>query len=242
MSMENNKELYVFGLPIETGLCSVRFLKYIDYIQLLPELSAISLNVLHLYYQYRKANVDDDPKIDAILEEFKKESLFNIVQNEENLLTAYEKVFKLVIGEDDIVERILSNEELFMEYRALIMDMNMLTEEEVNPNPEIQEYIEAGREVKQLDAEKQSYSDIISSIVVGIGVEYSSIADWSVFQVYATYYRLGAFKNSDVSALFATVSDKVKYENWQKHIDLFENEKSGMKMSEFNKQYGGLFK
>lgn len=242
--MDNNlnKETFIVGKPVKTDFCEVRFLKYHEYIEHMPELSNMTFNVLHLYYQYKKMNIVNDKEFDDALEELKKNSLYNIVLNTPWLKDAYIKVFKLVIEEDDVLQAIMDNEEIFMEYRQLVLDMQMLNESEVSSNPEIQEFIDAGREVAQQNSESPTYSDILSSIVVGTGIDYDIILNWTVLRVNATYYRLAAFKNSDVTALYSTVTDKIKYESWQKKINLWHTEKSGIKMSEFNKSYGSLFK
>lgn len=245
--MEYDKDFFIFGEPIDTELGLVRFLTYREYIRNLAELSLMSMNTLHIYYyyrkQYEKAFQLDNPEVIEFLKNIKEVKLIEIVLSDRMMLDNYIKIFKLVIDNcnDETLNKIFSNEETFMKIRSLILDMQMLNESEVSPNEEIQSFIDASREVKQQDSEKQTYSDILSTIVVGSGVDYDTIMKWNVLRVYSTYYRISAFKNSDLTALFATVSDKVKFETWQKHIDLFEKEKSGMKMSEFNKKYGGLF-
>jgi hypothetical protein len=236
-----DREFYIFGRPVNTELCKVRFLTYMEYIENLRDISMISLNSLHIYYQYKKLSEKAEQEFNDALEHLKEEKLFAIVDNLQEFRAAYFTVFSLVIDDLEVVEKILNDENLFNYYRELVMDMNMLQEEEVSPNPEIQEFIDAGRELAQQNSDKQTYSDIMSSIVIGAGIDYETIANWTVLRVYATYYRIGAFKNSDVTALFATVTDKVKYETWGKKIDLFENKKSGIKMSDFNKKFGSLF-
>src|SRR5690606_21642412 len=104
MSMEIDKEFFIFGLPVETELCSVRFLKYHEYVQYLPELSTMSLNVLHLYYQYKKANIDKNPEVDKILEELKNDSLYNIVKDNSTFANAYFTIFKLAIDDIEVIE------------------------------------------------------------------------------------------------------------------------------------------
>lgn len=238
----DNKEFYIFGLPVKTDFCEVRFLKYHEYIENLSELSTMTLNVLHIYYQYKKMNIEKDKEFDEMLEILKKDSLFNIVKSQSQFSNAYYKIFKLVIEEDDVIEAIMDNEEAFMEYRQLVMEMNMLSESEVSPNPKIQSYIEKSQMVKQRDSEKQTFSDIVSSVVVGAGVPFDKIVDMTVLQVYSVYYRIGAMKSYDASTLFATVSDKVKIESWGKSIDLFATQKSGMSVKEFNSTIGAIFK
>lgn len=237
-----DKEFYIFGIPVKTDLCEIRFLKYHEYIQNLSELSMMSLNVLHIFYQYKKMNVTKDKEFDEQLEELKKESLYNIVLSQPSFLQAYFKVFSLVIDNDDAIEQIFDSEELFMRYRQLVMDMNMLSESEVSPNPKIQSYIDKSQMVKQRDSEKQTFSDIVSSVVVGSSIPFDKVLEMTVLQLYSVYYRIGAMKAYDSNTLFATVSDKVKIESWGKNIDLFTKQKSGMSVKEFNSTIGAIFK
>jgi len=64
----------------------------------------------------------------------------------------------------------------------------------------------------------------------------------TVLQVFATYYRIAAMKNFDASVTLATIPTDKKHEieSWAKSIDLFETQRSGMNMKEFNKQFGSL--
>lgn len=235
-----DKEFYIFGVPVKTDLCEVRFLKYHEYIQNLSELSMMSLNVLHIYYQYKKMDVTKDKEFDEQLEELKKESLYNIVLSQPSFLQAYFKVFSLVIDNDYAIEQIFDNEELFMKYRQLVMDMNMLSEEQTSPNPEIQKSLERSRRVKQQSAEKQTFSDIVSSIVVGASITYKEVVDMTVLQIYATYYRLNATFAYSTTTLFATVSNSVSIESWNKHIDLWQKESHTIDKEEFKKKFGGM--
>lgn len=242
-----DKDTFIFGKPINTDFGMVRFLTYSEYVDNLIELSYMSMNNLHIYYQYKKQleqtkfSLSNEEK--EFLNNLKNAKLIEIVGSDEVLLSSYIKIFRLVIHEcnDEKLTKVFENEENFMRIRKLVLDMQMLNEQEVVENEEIQSYIDASRELKNMDTEKQTYSDILSTIVVGTGIDYDTILKWNVLRVYATYYRISIFKNSEVTALFATVSDKVKFETWQKHVDLFEKEKTGMKMSEFNKKYGNMF-
>lgn len=273
MSNEFNRELYIFGKPIETNLGKVRFLTYEEYLVNIQELSMISLNVLHIYYQYRKMFDENDVESMKAIESIKDESLYSIVLQTDNFREAYIKIFGLVLEENDTnstwselllksleedkiseeseesitplmkaLELIFSNEELFMYYRELVMDMNMLSESEVSQDKIVQEFIEKSNRAKQKNSEKQSVIDLASSVVVGSGIFYEDLARMSVLQIYATYYRIGAMKSYDTTILFSTVSEKVTIEAWNKSIDLFERQSAGIKASEFNSTFGGLFK
>lgn len=244
----DEKDFYIFGLPIQTELGEVRFLTYVEYLQHLASLSSMSQNVLHIYYQYKnyydsmRVDSDTKQKIDESLELLKSASLFDIVKENQDIKGDYEKIFKLVIANSEAIDMIMNHENLFMNYRKLVLDMNMMTESLVNANPEIQKGIERSRRVKQMsNKEQQSSSDIVSSIVVGAGILPQDVAHMTVLQVYSTYYRISRFQNYTTSALFATVAEKVEIESWSAHIDLWEKEKDGIEKSEFDKKYGNIF-
>jgi len=241
--MINNKELFIFGEPIETDFGMLRFLTYKEYLQNISELSLISQNILHLYYLYKK-QLEQDKVSKEYLDEFKQfkeQSLYSVVVNTEYILEAYVKIMKLVIDCNnyaenelmDIISLIFSSEDYFIYIRKMIMDMNILTEDDVSPNEEIQRGIERSRRVKQQENEKSSFVDSTSNT-------FEDVCNMTVFQVYAIYARIGAIFNYNTTTLFATVAEKVKIESWNKHIDLFEKENHAIDYSKFSKQFGSM--
>lgn len=241
MTNAMEKEFYIFGEPIDTELGQVRFLTYKEYLMNISDLSTISMNILHIYYQYRKAFDKGNEEAMAALEELKQGKLYDFVKESKEFWNAYENVFNLVMENDAMVARVMDDAELFDFYRTLLMDMNMMHEDEVSPNPEVQEFIERGKRVKSVGGEKQTFSDIVSSIVIGSSHSFRETASLTVLQVYSAFYRIGAVKNHEVTALFATVSSEVKLEAWNKHIDLFKSATDTIDKKDFDKQYGGLF-
>jgi len=243
----DNRDFYIFGKPIDTKFGKIRFLTYVEYIENIADLNAMALNNLHYFYQYKKyfeqtkRSQDEQREVDEFLDIIKNEKLYKIVMSNNQNIISYKKILSLVLENVENIQEILSNEDDFLYIRNLILDMQMIQEEEVSENPEIQEFIDASKEQKSLNSEKQTFSDIISSIVVGTGMPYKEVVEMTVLQVYSTYYRIGQFRSYDTTTLFATVSSDVSIEAWNKTIDLFKTEKAGMKMSEFKKKYGGLF-
>ena len=195
--IQYDREMFIFGESVEIkGIGLVRFLTYKEYLVNIQELSLIKMNVLHIYYQYRKVFEDKDEEAMLALEELKKEKLVNIVRSQKTFLDAYVKILQIVLDENsknntwseglkelvdiDINENmkshqlhniefvkpnekeyeylllmkaldlIFNDEDMFMQTRQLLMDMQMLLEDLVNPNPEIQAGFEAKR---KLDAE-----------------------------------------------------------------------------------------
>lgn len=234
------REFYIFGEPIDTKLGQVRFLTYKEYLMNIGDLNAMSMNILHIYYQYRKAFEKDNKEAMDALEELKQGRLYDFVRESRDFWEAYENVFKLAMEDEEMVARVMSDADTFMYYRELTMDMNMLSEDEVNPNPEIQKGIEMSRKIKSEGGEKQTPTDIITSIVAGTPNSFGDVCSMTVLQVYSVFYRIGAFKSYDTTTLFATVSSEAKIESWSKNIDMFAKQSSGIKKKDFDKKYGSL--
>lgn len=249
MSNDINREFYITGKPIATKFGSIRFMTYLEYLEHASEINTIRQDILHIYYIYRKQydsvkiNLSSDEKIEVeeTLKNLKSSTLHDYMKEDKSFEDAYRKIFKLVLDRDDSIDEIMGNVDIFMKIREVVMDMNFISAEEVNPNEEIQGYLDNAKKAKQRDAGKHSFSDLVSSVVVVLGVNYTTVFNMTVLQVHAAYYRIAAMQDYKTSTLFATVSDKPKIISWAKHIDLFENEKEGMSMDQFNKQFGGLF-
>lgn len=139
------------------------------------------------------------------------------------------------------IELIFSNEDLFVSFRQLILDMQMLVEDPVNPNPEIQAGIEASRDLKNQESDGLMPLDIVTSIVAGTSNSFEEVGNMTVLQVNSIFYRIGAFKNYDANIIFASVGADIKIEPWSQSIDLYKKEEVGIKEKDFNKKFGGMF-
>lgn len=139
------------------------------------------------------------------------------------------------------LELIFSDEDLFMSFRQLILDMQMLVEDHVSPNPEIQAGIEASRDLKNQDSDGLMPLDIVTSIVAGTSNSFEEVGNMTVLQVNSIFYRIGAFKNYDANIIFASAGADIKIEPWSQSIDLYKKEEVGIKEKEFNKKFGGMF-
>lgn len=275
--MKYDRAQFAFGDPVFVeNIGYVRFLKYKEYLSMIEELSYVKMNVLHIYYLYRKLLKDSEEGLEE-LEAIKEEPLIAIVTNQETFFSAYEKVFstaldindkesswsdelvvewkserdeyEAVYGESSFektlkhkaLETIFSDEDLFMSFRNLILDMQMLVEDPVNPNPEIQAGIEAGRELASQESGGLMPLDIITSIVAGTSNSFEEVGNMTVLQVNSIFYRIGAFKNYDANIIFASVGADTKIESWSQSIDLYKKEEVGIKEKDFKKKFGGMF-
>lgn len=243
-SLDYDKNLFIFGEEVETQFGIIRFLTYKEYLSHSSEISLISQNTLHIYYnfknQLKNAKVEKET-LDA-LAELKEAELIEIVLSTEQLLNAYLKIFQLVFdkNEETKFEKIFESKESFYFVRGLIMDMNVITEEKVSPNEEIQRAMERSKRFKQQSSQEITFVDIVTSIVASTSNNFKDVCGMNVFQIYAIYARVGAIYSYQTSTLFATVAEKVNIESWNKHIDLFKSEDDVISKDEFDKKFGGL--
>jgi len=233
--MQNIKSFYILGDPIEIkDIGTAYFVK----IKELPEFSLhrniLSVNKDKIISMYKQQGMDKEA-IDYFINNI---SLFQWVIKIPDVKDLYSQLFKFIFKED-IFNKV--NENNFEYLRQLIMDMNCITEEKINPNPEIQKWIEKSKRFKQ-NNEKLTFEDIVTSVAVGTGYTYEYINNMSLYQFYLTFQRIGGFKNYDTSTLFSTVStEKINIESWCKNINLFEEDIDGISRGEFNKLKGSIF-
>jgi len=236
--MKDIKDFYILGLPIETEIGLVRFLKVKEYPDYHGDLQLMSLNKNNLIYNLSKTNKSgsNTELINLIRQE---DSFFKTVVSIPELSLAYARVFERVFVEDDVIPKL--TEDNFDYYRKLVLVMNCNKEEIVNPNPEIQRAIERSKRVKSQEGESLHFSDIVTSVVGFNGLSYADINEFTIYQLYMTFHRIGQFKNYDTTTLFKTAFEKVDIDSWSKHIDLFAEEKHFVTEQQFKKSVGSLF-
>lgn len=233
MSVQIDDSFFILGNPIETNLGKCHFIKVKDYPNYFMDLHIVSLTKEHIIQRF--SSMSKDERVIKFIEEMRKSSLFDIVREVLDVRESYIRLFdKLFEGEGVFHE--IKKEKEFEEYRQVVLRMSCIKEEEINPNPEIQKAIDRSKRVKAQNSGKFEFVDMVTSIVGFNGLTYKHINEFTVYQLYMTYYRIAQIKNYDTSTLFATVAaDKVDIENWSKHIDMFEEEKHFVTQGEFNK-------
>ena len=235
--MEDNKEFYILGLPINTSIGECQFLKVKDYPDYYMHLQYASMTKDHILLTYRKANKSGD--LNSALEAMENMTHLELVVGLEEFNKIYAELFIKLFGDPDVLSK-LTNEN-FPVIRKMILDMNCVKEEKVNPNPEIQAAIERSIRVKNQSGENLGFQDIISSIVGFNGLTYSDMNDMTIYQLYMTFQRISTIKGYDTSTLFATVSPKADITSWCKPIDLLAEETHGMTREEFDKKSDSIF-
>jgi len=233
--MKNIPDFYILGLPVDTPIGQCSFIKVKEYPDLIEFLNYIQLSRQHFINTLKEQHTDVEEL--KIIENI---SLFQLVSETANLKAVYQIVFSFVFNDEEIFNNI--TEELFNDYRSLILKMNGMKEEYINPNPEIQKWIDKSKKFKAGNQEPFFFEDMVSSVVGYNGLSYSDINEMTIYQLTITFQRIAKIKNYDTSTLFSTVAtEKMSIEQWCGHIDLFKEENHGISKDEFDDKSGSLF-
>lgn len=231
-TIDDIEDFYILGLPIKTQIGNCHFIKVKHYPKFYGD-----LQVVKLPKQYFVNEISKDKENKELLEEVNGLSLREIVFGFSDIKDVYTKLFSYFFKDEDALMKIQDDDE-FMYYRSLILKLSCEKEETINPNPEIQRAIERSRRVKSQEGEGLAFADIVTSVSAIKGVSYEEINEMTLYQLYMDFHRIGQKFNYETSALFATVAEKVEIEGWSKHIDLFEDEKTGLTRDEFSQIAG----
>lgn len=233
--MRDIKDFYILGLPIDTEIGQCNFIKvkeYPDIAMLLNHLLITKQHIINIYLEY--------PEKKNILEHIKNISLYQIIKESIDVLPVYKYVFDFLFRDTNVFDRV--TEETFDYYRYLILGMNGLKEEIINPNPEIQKWIEKSIRYKASLQDPLYFEDQVSSVVGFNGITYDDVNEMTLYQLAVTFQRIARIKNYDTTMLFKTVStEKMDVEQWFGHIDLLKEESHGIAKEEFDKKSNGLF-
>ena len=236
--MKIDTDAFITGEPIQTAISECRFFTVREYRKVSQDLSTMSLtkdHIINLLSREKKTS-----QMIKFIEYISNLSLYDITREMPDIKEAYDRIFALAFS-DGGYKKI--NAGTFPKIRELILLMNCMKEEQINPNPEIQAAIERSKRVKARDnGEELKFSDLVSSVAMMGGFTYQQINEFTIYQLYMSFRRIANFKNYDTSTLFATVpGSKAKIESWSKHINLFEEEKHYVTQDEFSRNTGSMF-
>lgn len=225
-------DFYILGLPIETSIGECSFLKVREYPKFFQHLNALAVTKEAIVYKYycEDNNKNNKETIDIL----QKLSLYEMITSSEEVLGMYIEIFEHVFKKENVFQYI--NQDNFEQYRKMILKMNVIKEDIVNPNPIIQQWIEKSRNYAANSEAEITFSDIVSSVAVGSAYSYEQVNDMTLYQLYTSFHRVGKFKSFDTTTLFATVAEKVNIEHWCGHVDLCVKEKHGLTQQEYNKK------
>lgn len=250
-SLEAEKEYFIFGKSLETPFGTIRFYSYKEYQERMKELSIISFSMLKFYYLFRSFLIEQKaPRSDRkALMSLKEMDLYDFLrtsylQGDKGYLEAYMTVFSdLITNENDVdftdpeVYFKYMDHEQFYELREIVMTMNLLKEEKMSPNPRVQEFLEKSKRFKNKGKVAPNTETIFSSIFIESGVPYSELLKMTAYQILATYSRIHAHKDFEISSLFATVSGEVEISPWDRNSTFFDEEEVGLDLAKVKQDY-----
>jgi hypothetical protein len=151
----------------------------------------------------------------------KLEDTFSIVTRKEVIFVSDEKhkIEGFIIDGKNIIT--VQNYE---QVREIIMKQNLMFEQKVYKNKLVQEWANKVLESRAKNSAKISIEDIITTVSVYKGKSYDELMNYTIYQLYADFYRIRKMKQYDTSTLFATVStEKFSIEDFAEEINMFKS-------------------
>ena len=149
----------------------------------------------------------------------KLEETFSIVTQKEVKFISNDKYNGFLIDNTNIIT--INNYELI---RDIIMKQNLMFEQKVYKNKLVQEWANKVLESRSRNSTKISIEDIITTVSVYKGKDYSELLNYTIYQIYADFYRIRKMKKYDTDTLFATVSsEKFTIEDFAEEINMFKS-------------------
>lgn len=226
--MENIKELYILGKPIDTKIGKLHFVKVKEYDEFLKYYNILSLEKQDLLQVFKTAS-NEDSNYNSLVECLKANTLFDFIclfSQEElketwlgEFYIQFKELFKFCFKED--VFNLIENNEEFEKYRELIKKINCVNIEKPNPNPEIERRNQLRKLLEKNKNDNITFEAMFTSIEVITGRDPNEM---TLYQFYKTFERICQVKNYDTSTLFATVSAEAKIEAWYKDLDTKKEE------------------
>lgn len=234
--MENLKEFYIYGIPIDTKVGKLHFMTVREYYDFIKEgyLNSLVLtkdDLLNKFIMLEKF----DENLKVLTEILSEMNLFDFLKFIEGFSTIdenqkqqsyvhvlglfdlylnFRKMFEFCFKEDVFSK--ISNSEEFEEYRDLIIEINCIPYEKPNPNPEIEKFNQMRRLIQKHKGESIDFESMYTSVGLAFGKDPD---DMTLYKFNKYFSRLAQFKNYDTTTLFATVSSDVKIEPWYKAIE-----------------------
>ena len=176
-----------------------------------PLLALIFLNVEHLGY-----------KPDDLILIFEK--LFSLVLRKTVLLHSNnENIWFQVENESETKDIKIINFFNYDELRSIIMKQNLMFEQKIYKNKLIQEWANKVLMSRSKNSAKISIEDIITTVSVYKSKNYEELMEYSIYQIYADFYRIRKMKKYDTDTLFATVAEKITIEDFAEEINMFKS-------------------
>lgn len=230
------EDLFFLGNRVKHQLSigEIRFLTLEEYLSVQGELNIISMNSLHMYYAFTKDMKTKEERKNLWF--LRDADLYDVVtMTDENgdflffqFYLSYLRVYELIFTQEQLVQ-IMTNKEIFHEVRNAFMKMQVLKEERVTKYAMTQKAFERRKKMmlEQMKGKIPTLADIASVVSVGAGIPLDTLFDYTVYQLYLSYYRVSSFYEHNATLLYSTVGAKVDVVSWGEHINMYEEDVSG---------------
>ena len=149
----------------------------------------------------------------------KLEDTFSIVTRKEVKFITNDNFEGFVIDNTNIITT-----QNYEQMREIIMKQNLMFEQKVYKNKLVQEWANKVLESRSKNSSKISIEDIITTVSVYKGKDYEELIEYTIYQLYADFYRIRKMKKYDTDTLFATVSaEKFTIEDFAEEINMFKS-------------------
>ena len=214
---------YIDGINKDNPICiyPVRLKDYDKFIEV--------SHLLHISKNHFEEN--DNPllvlvfmcmqQLNLTLEEMikKLEDTFSIVTRKDVKFVSNDNFEGFVVNNTNIITT-----QNYEQIREIIMKQNLMFEQKVYKSKLVQEWANKVLESKSKNSAKISIEDIITTVSVYKSKNYEELIEYTLYQIYADFYRIRKMKKYDTDTLFATVStEKVSIEDFAEEINMFKS-------------------
>jgi len=146
-------------------------------------------------------------------------TLFSLVTHKEVKFISEEKYEGFLVDKSKFI-----SSHNYDKLREVIMKQNLMFEQKVFKNKLVQDWANKVIEAKSKNSTKISMEDIITTVSVYKGISYEQILEYTIYQIYADFYRIRKIKQYDTDTLFATVSsEKMSIVDFAEDINIFKS-------------------
>jgi len=164
----------------------------------------------------------DTPLLALIILIFEK--LFSLVLRKNVLLHSNnENIWFQVENKSETKDNTIINFFNYDELRSTIMKQNLIFEQKIYKNKLVQEWANKVLESRSKNSAKISIEDIITTVSIYKSKNYDELMEYTIYQLYADFYRIRKMKKYDTDTLFATVAEKITIEDFAEEINMFKS-------------------
>lgn len=245
--MENIKEFYIIGEPIDTRIGTLHPIKVKDYPYFIQHINTVLFDKRDLLF-FLNGMAAQNSEFQPLLDIANEMRLFDFIMYFSSeiyrgsflhdLYGQYKALFQFCFHED-VFDKIQDSEE-FEYYINLIKEFNDLNQEKISHNPEIARFDRMKRLLAEAKGELITFEAMYTSILLSSNTHPN---DMTLYQFNKAFDRITQYKANDTTTLFSTVSNEVEIIPWYgskpKETKSFITEEQ-LNQARANKQNKGL--